>query len=129
MAPIVCRSHLSRFEMRRGHPPQSCIYEGRSFFRIRLGDYPTLPLAEARSRARETVAAIVDHKAVARPASNVASFGDVVEQYIETRLPFTAKALKSGQPRRKNRLCGESCRGRCSLAPPTRSGMMTSRNC
>jgi integrase len=70
-------------------PPNSS-----KFVWIKLGDYPTLPLAEARSRARETVAAIVDNKPVPRPASNTVSFGDVVEQFIQTRLPFTAKGHK-----------------------------------
>ena len=66
------------------------------FIWVKLGDYPALPLTDARSRNNEIVGAIVDGRPAPAPAKDVVTFADVAEEFIETVLPFTRK----GQPKR-----------------------------
>lgn len=61
------------------------------FVWVKLGDYPALPLANARSRASGILGAIVDGRPASTPAKDVVTFTDVAEEFIETVLPFTRK--------------------------------------
>jgi integrase len=70
-------------------PPNSS-----KFTWVKLGDYPALPLADARSRNNEIVGAIVDGRPPPPPAKDVVTFADVAEEFIETVLPLTRKGQK-----------------------------------
>jgi hypothetical protein len=72
-------------------PPHSS-----KFTWVKLGDYPALPLADARSRNNEIVGAIVDGRPAPAPAKDVVTFADIAEEFIETVLPRTRK----GEPKR-----------------------------
>jgi integrase len=59
-----------------------------------LGDYPLLPLADARAKAREAIAAITEGRAI--PLAEGGTFGDMAARYAAEVLPGkrTAKACE-----------------------------------
>jgi integrase len=58
----------------------------KKFKWIRLGAYPALALKEARSRARDTLAAIAEGKPAPIPAKDALSFAALIEEYKATCL-------------------------------------------
>jgi integrase len=59
-----------------------------------LGDYPLLPLASAREKAREAIAAITEGRAI--PLADGGTFGEMAARYVAEILPGkrTAKACE-----------------------------------
>jgi integrase len=59
----------------------------KKFIWIKIGDYPVMALAEARSRAREVVSALIEGRPAPAPTKGTMTFTDMAERYIDEILP------------------------------------------
>jgi integrase len=68
----------------------------KKFIWVKIGDYPVMTLAEARSRAREVVSALIDGRPAPAPTKGTMTFADMAERYIDEILPHkrTAKGCE-----------------------------------
>jgi integrase len=65
---------------------------------VKLGDYPALPLVEARRRNNDTVASIVDGRPLPVPSQGGVTLNEIAEEFIELVLPTTRRGREKARP-------------------------------
>jgi len=58
----------------------------------KLGEYPILPLADTRSRAREWLGAVIEGRPASVPVRNAMTFAEMAGRYVEEVLPAKRSA-------------------------------------